>query len=209
MTASDYFDQAAVARAALSWAIATRVQLARWEALVADRLREDTYQMPFPAAGYWQAHREWHFCLIAARNLIRALDRFDPALAMDHVLHEEIIEVRDLNEHWEENMPVFNVRPRSSKPSRRSGKAFAARNPARGPYYWFIWDSQSGPKLTPNVPAAAVHELLDRVHARVLTDYPDLAEFVPPPSPTPWIDHPERNGWEPRPPDPETYAAEP
>jgi hypothetical protein len=181
----DYFDPATVARAALSWAIATRVQLARWEPLVAGRLREESYKIPFPAAGYWQAHREWHFCLIAARNLIRALDLLDPPLTMDQVLRQEIIEVRDLNEHWEENMPVFNVRPRPSEPNRRSGKEFAARNPARGPYYWLAWDSQFGPKLTPNVPAAAVHELLDRVYARVLNGYPGLAEFMPPSSPIP------------------------
>jgi hypothetical protein len=96
---SDYFDSATVARVALAWAIATRVQLARWEPLVAARLREETYQIPFPAAGYWQAHREWHFCLIAARNLIGALDPLDPPLTMDQVLRQEIIEVRGLNEH--------------------------------------------------------------------------------------------------------------
>lgn len=34
------------------------------------------------------------------------------------------------------------------------GQAFAARNPAHGSYHPFAWDSQVGPKLTPNVPAA-------------------------------------------------------
>jgi hypothetical protein len=198
----DYFDSATVARVALEWAIATRVQLARWEPLIAARLREESYKIPFPAAGYWEAHREWHFCLIAARNLIRALDRLDPPFTMDQVLRE-ITEVRDLNEHWEENAPVFNVTPRPNKPKRQSGKAFAARNPSRGPYDWLAWDSRSGPKLTPNVPAAAVHALLDRVYARVLNDYPELAEFIPPSSPSPWIDNPERDGWEPRPPEAE------
>jgi hypothetical protein len=197
----DYFDPAAVARVTLAWAVAARVQLARWEPLVAARLREEPYKIPFPPAGYWQAHREWHFCLIAARNLIGALDLLDPPLAMDQVTRKEIIEIRDLNEHWKDNAPVFNVRPRPGQPSRLSGRAFAARNPAHGPYYWFGWDSQVGPKLAPHVPAAAVHELLDRVEARVLKDYPDLAEFIPPPSPSPWIDHPDRHGWEPRPPD--------
>jgi hypothetical protein len=197
----EYFDPATVVRAALAWAIATRVQLARWEPLVADRLREESYKIAFPAAGYWQAHCEWHFCLIAARNLIRALDLLDPPLTIDQVLRQEITEVRDLNEHWNENMPVFNVRPRPREPNRPSGKAFAARDPAHGPYYWFAWDGQVGPKLTPNVPAAAVHELLDRVYARALNEYPDLAEFIPPASPTPWVEHPEHNGWEPRPAD--------
>jgi hypothetical protein len=196
-----YFDPATAARAALAWAVATRVQLARWEPLVAARVREESYKIPFSAAGYWQAHREWHFGLIAARNLIGALDLLDPPLAVDQVMGKEIIEMRDLNEHWKDNAPVFNVRPRPRQPARPSGRAFAARNPDRGPYYWLAWDSQIGPKLTPNVPAAAVHELLDRVEAKVLNDYPGLAEFIPPPSPSPWIDHPERHSWEPRPPD--------
>jgi hypothetical protein len=197
----DYFDQASVARIALFWAIATRVQLGRWEPLVAAHVREASYKIPFPATCYWQAQREWHFCLIAARNLIRALDRLDPPLTMDQVMRQEISEVRDLNEHWEDNAPVFNVRPRTKQPGRRSGQAFAVRNPGRGPYYPLAWDSQVGAKLAPNVPAAAVHELLDRVEARVLKEYPDLAGFVPPPSPSPWVEHPERHGWEPRPPD--------
>jgi hypothetical protein len=86
----EYFDPATVVRAALEWAIATRVQLARWEPLVADRLREESYKIAFPAGGYWQAHCEWHFCLIAARNLIRALDLLDPPLTIDQVLRQEI-----------------------------------------------------------------------------------------------------------------------
>ena len=205
----DYFDPATVACTVLSWAIATRVQLARWEPLVAGHLREETYKIPFPAAGYWQAHYEWHFCLIAARNLLRALDLLDPPLTVDQLLRAEITETRDLNEHWTENMPVFNVRPRSNKPPRKTGQAFAARNPVRGPYYWLAWDSGVGPKLTPNVPAATVHDLLNRVQARVISDYPDLAQYIPPPSPSPWISQPERDRWWPRPADPETYAAQP
>ncbi len=205
---NDYFGPLGSALAALSWAVATRVQLARWEPLVADHLLEQTYKIPFPEAGYWQAHREWHFCLIAARNLIGALDLLDPPLTVDQVLRDEIIEARDLNEHWKENMPVFNVRPRRRQPPRPTGRSFAARNPVAGPYFWFTWDSNVGPKLTPSVPAAAIHDLLDRVQARVLNDYPDLAKFIPPSSPSPWIDHPERNGWWPRPADPETPASQ-
>jgi hypothetical protein len=98
---------------------------------------------------------------------------------MDQVMRNEITEMRDLNEHWKDNAPVFNVRPRPGQPKRPTGRAFAARNPAHGPYWWLAWDNQVGPKLSPNVPAAAVHELLDRVEARVLNDYPDLAEFIP------------------------------
>jgi hypothetical protein len=42
---------------------------------------------------------------------------------MDQVLRQEIIEVRGLNEHWQENVQVFNVRPRPSEPKHRSAAA--------------------------------------------------------------------------------------
>jgi hypothetical protein len=83
------------------------------------------------------------------------------------VVRDEITEMRDLNEHWKDNAPVFNVRPRPGQPKRPTGRAFVARNPDGGPYWWLAWDSQAGPKLSPNVPAAAVRELLDRVQTRV------------------------------------------
>jgi hypothetical protein len=51
-------------------------------------------------------------------------------------MRQEIIEMRDLNEHWKDNAPVFNVRPGRREPNRPSGRSFAARNPARSPYYW-------------------------------------------------------------------------
>jgi len=38
--------------------------------------------------------------------------------------------------------------------------------------------------IADDVPAAAMHELIDRAEARVLSDYPDLADFVPPRSPS-------------------------
>jgi len=188
----DYFDPAGSAHAALLWAVATRVQLGRWESLSADHLRKDVYNIPLPMPSYWQGHYERHFCLIAARNLIGALDLLDPPLAVNKVLRDEITEARDLNEHWKDNMPVFNVHPRPSQPKRPSGKSFAARNPVRSPYCWWEWNNKDGPLLTPNVPAAALHELLDQVQDRVLADHPDLADFVPPPRPSPWLrDHGE------------------
>ncbi len=130
----DYFDPAGSAGAVLSWAVATRVQLGRWESLSADFLRKDVYQIPFPMPLYWQGDYERHFCLIAARNLIGALDLLDPPVTLNQMLRDEITEARDLNEHWKENMPVFNISPRPRQPGRPSGKAFAARNPVRGPY---------------------------------------------------------------------------
>src|SRR6266702_566998 len=104
----DYFDPAGSARAVLLWAVATRVQLGRWEALSAGHLLQTAYhKAQFSRPSYWQGHYEWHFCLIAPRNLIGALDLLDPPLAVDQVLRDEVIETRGLNEHWKDNMPVF------------------------------------------------------------------------------------------------------
>lgn len=114
-------------------------------------------------------------------------------LAVDPVLRAEIIETRGLNEHWKENMPVFMVRPRPSQPPHKSGQSFAARNTAHTPYCWWAWNSKDGPLLTPNVPATAVHELIDRVEARVLSDYPDLAAYIPPREQSAWFHH--HDGW--------------
>jgi len=200
----DYFDPPVSAHAVLLWAVATRAQLGRWESLSADRLAQEVYKIPFPEAGYWQGHYEWHFCLIAARNLLGALDLLDPPLAVDQVLRDEITETRGLNEHWKENMPVFNVRSRPGK-LHKTGQSFAARNPAAGPYCWWAWNGKDGPLLTPHVPATAVHELIDRAEARVLGDHPDLEGFVPPRGPSPWLH--DRGEWWPVNPAPEPSAA--
>jgi hypothetical protein len=85
------------------------------------------------------------------------------SVPVDPTLRAEIMEGRDLNEHWTENLPVFNVTPRV-EPSRRSGKDFAARNPSTGPYNWLAWDGKRGPRLLPNVTAFAVHELSGVCH---------------------------------------------
>ncbi len=180
---ANYFDPRGSARTVLLWAVATRVQLGRWEVLSAEHLRQTLYKIPLPKPYYWQGQYERHFCLIAARNFLGALDLLDPPVAVDQVLRDEITETRGLNEHWKENMPVFMVRPRPRQPPNNSGRSFAARNPALTPYCWWAWNSKDGPLLTPNVPATAVHELLARVQAQVVADQPDLAEFIPSTSP--------------------------
>jgi hypothetical protein len=195
---SDYFNRGGSTRQVLLWTVAARVQLERWEGLLSDWIGRELIEQPFPDRDIWRTQYEWHFCLIAARNLLGALDLLDPPEPVDQTLRDEIIEVRDLNEHWKENMPVFNVKPQQLTPSRKSGKAFLARNPKDGPYGWFNWTSNRGPELTPNVPAAALRELLDRVQARVLNESPDMARFIPPPAEPPWVDDPGRVGWWPR-----------
>ncbi len=196
----EYFDEQTIQLQRLHWAIATRRQLERWEPLVATAVRDSYSGRETEGALFWTAASERHFALIAARNLLRALD-LDPAnsVPVDPTLRTELIEGRDLLEHWRENMPVFRVRPRVDEPRHRSGKKFAERNPAAGPYSWLAWYSKTGPRLLPHVTAFALHDLLDAVEADVLAKNPELRSFVPPRAPSPWIQ--ERGIWWPRPDD--------
>src|SRR5206468_12653296 len=116
------------------WAFATRRQLERWEPIVAAFVREGLAGRQLEGAAVWSAAIEHHFALVAARNLLRALE-LPPAsgVSVDPTMRAELTEGRDLHEHWPENMPVFNVTPRVAQPQYRSGKDFAARNPAEGP----------------------------------------------------------------------------
>ena len=52
---------------------------------------------------------------------------------VDDTLRAELIEGRNLHEHWKEQMPVFDVNPRPKEPV-KSGKSFAARNPEATPF---------------------------------------------------------------------------
>jgi hypothetical protein len=191
----DYFSGLAVARQRLLWAVATRQQLGRWEPLVAEFTRGLWGQGPGLRDGaIWQAAIEHHFALVAARNLIRALDlpNGDP-IPVDPALRAELIEGRDLHEHWDDNMPVFNVTPRPRQPTHRSGKDFAARNPRSGPYDWLRWSNRTGPLLLPNVSALALYDLLDAVEASAVASYPSLGQYVPPRLPSAWTIG--RYGW--------------
>jgi hypothetical protein len=162
----DYFDPKMVNRSRLLWTVATRTQLERWEPFVVRHVYTVQGVHLLENADYWAAEREHHFALVAARNLIHALD-LEPAsrVAVDPTIRAELIEGRDLLEHWVENLPVFNVWPRPRDPKRRSGRDFAMRNPREGPYWWLSWNSKHGPMLMPNVSAPAVHEILDAVEA--------------------------------------------
>jgi hypothetical protein len=184
----DYFSDRMINRQRLLWTVATRRQLERWEPLVAAALRAHMAEKQPDGADVWSAEIEHHFALVAARNLMQSLD-LAPATSVlvDATLRAELIEGRDLHEHWPENMPVFNVTPRPAQPRYRSGKDFAARNPKRGPYSSFGWSNKTGALLLPNVSAPALHELLDGVEAEVLTSDDPLRRFVPPRATSPWL----------------------
>jgi hypothetical protein len=196
--ADDYFDKRMVNRSRLLWTVATRRQLERWEPLVASHVFALYGRRHLSNADIWAAELEHHFAMVAARNLIHALELDPPpTVALDPTIRAELIEGRDLLEHWVDNLPVFNVNPRPKDPTRRSGRDFAARNPESGPYSWLCWNSKEGAKLMPNVPAPTVHDLLDSIEAEVLADDPTFASFVPPRAPSPWIR--ERGEWWPKP----------
>jgi hypothetical protein len=194
---TDYFDDRMVNRQRLLWAIATRRQLERWEPIVASVLRADATGTPLDDSNIWSAEIEHHFALIAARNLVRALE-LPPAasVSVDPTLRAELIEGRDLHEHWPDNMPVFNVTPRPGQPPYPSGERFAARNPKQGPYWWLGWTNKTGALVLPHVSAPALHQLLDAVEAEVLNNDPGLRRFLPARAPSPWIN--EEGEWWPK-----------
>jgi hypothetical protein len=122
-----------VNRQRLLWTIATRQQLERWEPLVAAEVRRRFQGGQLDGIEIWQAEIEHHFTLVAARNLFHALD-LPPAssIPVDATLRSELIEGRDLHEHWKENLLVFNVSPRREDPKYPWGRRFTERNQVSG-----------------------------------------------------------------------------
>lgn len=186
----DYFNDVSLTRQLLLWAVAARRQLERWEPVVAAHVRADLGVGPRLAdAEIWQGQIEHHFAIVAARNLLHAIDLANSyGITVKPELRQELIEGRDLLEHWKENMPIFNTTPRPAEPKYTSGKRFAARYPRRTPYSWLSWNNKRGAMLLPNVSAVDLHNLIDRVERIVLGKDPQLARFVPPRPESPWID---------------------
>lgn len=200
------------------WAAAARRQLERWEPLVAKNLlqsrrdgstdRENRLRIAMSMLENWQGETERHFLLIATAQLVKALKMLDQPPAIDPTVADEVREVRDLTEHWQGNQPVFNfVEARAGGPPRRvqepkyqSGKDFAERNSRAGPYCWWAWNGRDGPLVTPNVPATAVHELIETAIAAVATTHPQLVADIPPPTDRPWHIPPTPGGlgWTPK-----------
>jgi hypothetical protein len=194
----DYFDPGMCNRQRLLWAIATRRQLERWEGIVAPIVREGLANRQPGGAAVWSAEIERHFTLVAGAHLMRAL-ALPPAAKtpVDKTLRAELIEGRDLQEHWVQNMPLFNVQPRVAEPTHSTGRAFAARNPARGPYSQYAWSDTTGARLLPHVTAPALHQLLDAVEDEVPAEDPALAEYITPRAASPWVH--EDGEWWPKP----------
>jgi hypothetical protein len=133
--------------------------------------------------------------------LSKAIDLAGEDFGVDETIRSELKEGRDLHEHWVDNLPVFNVHPRTAEPPRGSGKRFAARNPDRGPYWWLGWNNHDGPMVLPNVPAHAVHGLVDRIEAHVVELDPSWGRFIPARQQSPWLGTEYgKDRWEPKPP---------
>jgi len=190
-----YFDMM-TERQPLIWATALRRQLERWEPLVALHTLAGLQKSQKPVPEHqvcpslleiWEGESEHHFLLMAAGQLLKALAMLDNPPIIEDIVALELRESRDLNEHWEDNMPVFNVSPtRPTDPPRSSGKRFATRNPKNGPYCWWAWDGNQGPLVTPNVTATQVHELVDVAIAACNAARPEDPIEFPDAKPRPW-----------------------
>jgi hypothetical protein len=198
--ASQYFGGLMVDRQLLFWTVTTRRQLERWEACVAEMVSLGLEGKQDPGQLVWRGEAEHHFMFLAARNLVRAAELLAEPL-IDTALAETLKDVRDLLEHWDENMPIFNGHS-NGVPPRKSGKQFAARNPKATPYWSSEWNSKEGPLLFPSgPPAAELHDALDGVETSVIHRRPELIEYIPERADQPWLgDEWGEDRWFPKPP---------
>lgn len=185
-TVIPYFEDIGKTREVAYWTTATQVQLERWEPLVAESILLEWKKQTAGGALVWQIDMERHFVLISATHLITAMKFAMYPVPIDEILTVEIPAGRDLLEHWKENIPVFNMHPRSAQPKYPSGKAFAALNPRQGPYDGGAWDNQVGPKLLPNVPATALRGLVEQVKTQLVKDRPSYRKFFHDWAQSPW-----------------------
>jgi hypothetical protein len=183
-----YFDGAGGMRQVLLWTVATRQALERWEASVATAIRLEAYEKRKPPGRlFWAAEIDRYWTFVAARTVLRALGLIDLQIEVDPELEKAVIQHRDLLEHWDENMPVFNISPRQTTPPRKSGKEYASDNPDSSPYGQIRWNGSEGPILGFRVPAEKLHRLLDAVQEEVQARSPSLAEYIPSRAPSPWL----------------------
>ena len=186
-------------RQMMLWILATRRQVRRWEIKLALNVKASLANERPDRREIWAAQIEWHLALVAANNLIRAIDNADGRFSeMPSGLARDVRNLRDLQEHWDEQWPAFYDRT-APGPLARSGKEFASRNPGASPYSFLRWSSRSGPELGPGLGVADVCSYLDLVEAEVLADSPDLQTFVGDLDPSPWVgDENPPDPWWPR-----------
>jgi len=121
-------------RQMMLWIRGTLRQVRRWEIALAVNIRAQlANQSPEPHE-IWDAQIERHLALVAANNLLRAIDNADGRFTtMPGDMARDIRNQRDLQEHWDEQWPAFY---NSTKPGplKRGGTVFAASYPGSSPY---------------------------------------------------------------------------
>lgn len=186
-------------RQALLWVIGSRLQIRRWEIVLARYLKSTLWTSSIGASSdVWQAQTEWHLALVATNNFVRAVENTRGRItAAADELATDIRLLRDLQEHWNEQWPAFYDRSNPG-PLARSGKSFASRHPGGDPYWWLGWDSQTGPTLGPGLRVEDILSELDRVQSAVLESSPQLIEYLAPIDDSPWISDPKAGRWWPK-----------
>lgn len=199
----DYFEGIGGLRQMVLWTVATRQALERWESSVASAIHFELYEQHKPPGRLvWLAEIDRHFTFVAAHNLIRAVRLIGLEVKVDEDLEAAVTQHRHLLEHWDENMPVFNVEPREVEPRYRSGKEYALANPSTTPYGSIRWNSSDGPTLGSDITAAHLHAFLDDAQARAVVQHPGLEDYIPERRRSPWLGEEAGSGrWFPRPPD--------
>lgn len=174
-------------RQVMFWLLATRKHVRAWEVTLAEDIRLGLTNGDRGGPLVWSAQMAHHMALVAGQNLLRALDNAEGRYsAMPEPMAREVEVLRHLHEHWDEQLPSF-YDVSNPGPLRRSGQHFVELHPGRSPYWALGWSSKDGPRLGPGVLAGALHEFLDALQAEVLAVAPDLARFVAPTEPSPWI----------------------
>lgn len=186
-----YWKPSAIRRETLFWVVATRIQVRRWEVAHAPIVRAAVIDDREPdGAAIWEAQRERHLAFVSARNLVRALNLKGQEVEVDRTLNV-MHWGRDLLEHWDENLPIFNQRPRPQDPKYPSGRNYADWYEEHSPFSFGAWRGGVGPLLTPDLPVAELHAALDEIEAQILAAAPQMRKYLRNPPPSPWTEE----GW--------------
>lgn len=189
-------------RQVMFWLLATRKHVRAWEISLAQYVRLGLANEHRGGALVWSVQLAHHMALIAGQNLLRALANAEGRYtAMSQPMARDVEILRHLHEHWDEHWSSFYDLSNPG-PLKRSGQHFVEVHPGHSPYWAFGWSNSDGPHLGPGLFARALHEYLDALESEVVAAAPDLAPFVPPIAPSPWIGpSAAQDQWWPRPPD--------
>lgn len=118
--------------AGLRWSWATLRQIERLHS-IEDRLRASALHGPPTSFGYkerlpfWELRTEAHFCIVAARQVVRALKSLDPPdeyAEFPHFsasLRAHVIVLRNCFEHWDERIKTGSKNDTAGSAFRRFG----------------------------------------------------------------------------------------